>query len=32
MPLDYAMIFIIVITVGIGGYLMFKEILDDSKD
>jgi len=32
MPLDYAMIVIIVITVGAGGYLIVKEILNDSKD
>jgi len=32
MPLDYAMIAIIVVTVGAGGYLILKEILDDSKN
>ncbi len=32
MPLDYAMIVIIMITVGAGGFLILKEILDDSKD
>jgi len=32
MPLDYAMIGIIVLTVGAGGFLILKEILDDSKD
>ena len=31
MSLDYAMIAIIVIAVTSGGYLILKEILDDSK-
>ncbi len=31
MSLDYAMIAVIVLAVGSGGYLILKEILDDAK-
>jgi len=32
LSLDYAMIVVIVVTVVSGGYLILKEILDDSKE
>ena len=31
LSLDYAMIVIIVLVVGAGGYLILKEIINDSK-